>query len=96
VEVSDGIYDLYESGYRDSAAITASVASKLVHQRNEITLVSASATPAIVVEPAAIKSKITRHIPTGSTAGVYDNFIIHSIDETVVDEDLSVDVDQNV
>ena len=33
-----GVYDLYETGYRDSTAITASIASKLVSQRNEINI----------------------------------------------------------
>jgi hypothetical protein len=94
VEVSDGIYDLYESGFRDITAITASIASKLVHQRKNNNLVSTSTTSA-AVEPAAKKSKMTRYIPIDISTILSDNFIVQSFDETVVDKELSLDVDQN-
>jgi hypothetical protein len=50
VKVSPGIFDLYETGYRDITAITASIATKLVS--------AGDAVASIAVEPQKKKLKI--------------------------------------
>jgi hypothetical protein len=77
------VYDLYETGYRDATPITASIASKLVSLRNEISPVPTAT--ATVVEPSRKKSKMTHKIPIDSTAALPDDFLelLYIIDDSV-------------
>jgi hypothetical protein len=89
VKVSDGVYDLYETGYRDATAVTASIASKLVPLRNEIHPVptatgTATATVA-AAEPSRKKSKMTHRMPIDFTAALPDDCLelLYFIDNIV-------------
>jgi hypothetical protein len=79
VFVSAGVYDLYETGYRDATAITASIAFKLVSLRNEVHPVLPATATATAVDPSSKKSKMTHRMPVDSIAALQSNHSLSSV-----------------
>jgi hypothetical protein len=81
------VYDLYETGYRDITAITASIATKLVSQRNEVNLACTENTVVFAaLEPSKKKLKMTRKSPLDSTTANPDDYLelLYIIDSAAI------------